>query len=135
MPDLRLRQGCTSGKPSENTAQADALVLFGAMGDLAHKKIFPLFITWSSAVTWMYPWLALPEPGGRTNISNSGYATASSSKARTSIKKPWPSFRACLAMLAAIIGANGSQGFLCGRLSRYPVIFIPSHPPTRTATV
>src|SRR6202451_440547 len=39
MPDLR--QGCTSGKPSEDTAPADALILFGAMGDLAHKKIFP----------------------------------------------------------------------------------------------
>src|SRR6476661_4768074 len=39
MPDLR--QGCTSGKPTEDTAPADALVLFGAMGDLAHKKIFP----------------------------------------------------------------------------------------------
>ena len=37
MPDLR--QGCTTGKPSEDTAPADALVLFGAMGDLAHKKI------------------------------------------------------------------------------------------------
>src|ERR1700736_1890163 len=39
MPDLR--QGCTTGKPSEDTAPADALVLFGAMGDLAQKKIFP----------------------------------------------------------------------------------------------
>src|ERR1700680_2669713 len=39
MPDLR--QGCTTGKPSEDAAPADALVLFGAMGDLAHKKIFP----------------------------------------------------------------------------------------------
>jgi glucose-6-phosphate 1-dehydrogenase len=39
MPDLR--QGCTTGKPSEDTAPSDALVLFGAMGDLAHKKIFP----------------------------------------------------------------------------------------------
>jgi glucose-6-phosphate 1-dehydrogenase len=39
MPDLR--HGCTTGKPSEDTAPADALVLFGAMGDLAHKKIFP----------------------------------------------------------------------------------------------
>jgi glucose-6-phosphate 1-dehydrogenase len=39
MPDLR--QACTSGKPSEDTAPSDALVLFGAMGDLAHKKIFP----------------------------------------------------------------------------------------------
>ena len=38
MPDLR--QGCTTGKPSEDTAPSDALVLFGAMGDLAHKKIF-----------------------------------------------------------------------------------------------
>jgi glucose-6-phosphate 1-dehydrogenase len=39
MPDLR--QGCTTGKSREDTATADALVLFGAMGDLAHKKIFP----------------------------------------------------------------------------------------------
>src|SRR6202047_174913 len=39
MPDLR--QGCTTGKPSEDSAPSDALVLFGAMGDLAHKKIFP----------------------------------------------------------------------------------------------
>ena len=39
MPDLR--QGCTTGKPSEDTTPSDALVLFGAMGDLARKKIFP----------------------------------------------------------------------------------------------
>src|SRR6202050_3564460 len=39
MPDLR--QGCATGKNKEETMQADALVLFGAMGDLAHKKIFP----------------------------------------------------------------------------------------------
>src|ERR1700726_4194432 len=39
MPDLR--QGCTTGKSQEDTVPADALVLFGAMGDLAHKKIFP----------------------------------------------------------------------------------------------
>ena len=39
MPDLR--QGCATGKIAEDTAPADALVLFGAMGDLAHKKIFP----------------------------------------------------------------------------------------------
>src|SRR6266853_961070 len=39
MPDLR--QGCTTGKSSEDTTPSDALVLFGAMGDLAHKKIFP----------------------------------------------------------------------------------------------
>ena len=39
MPDLR--QGCATEKSSEDTAPADALVLFGAMGDLAHKKIFP----------------------------------------------------------------------------------------------
>jgi hypothetical protein len=33
MPDLR--QACTSGKPPEDTAApSDALVLFGAMGDL-----------------------------------------------------------------------------------------------------
>ena len=36
-----LRQRCTSRKSTEDTAPADALVLFGAMGDLAHKKIFP----------------------------------------------------------------------------------------------
>lgn len=39
MPDLR--HGCTTDKPTEDTTPADALVLFGAMGDLAHKKIFP----------------------------------------------------------------------------------------------
>jgi hypothetical protein len=39
MPDLRER--CGTGKSAEDTAPADALVLFGAMGDLAHKKIFP----------------------------------------------------------------------------------------------
>lgn len=39
MPDLR--QGCATGRNAEDTAPADALVLFGAMGDLAHKKIFP----------------------------------------------------------------------------------------------
>src|SRR5512140_1230282 len=39
MPDLR--QHCTTRKSTEDTALADALVLFGAMGDLAHKKIFP----------------------------------------------------------------------------------------------
>jgi glucose-6-phosphate 1-dehydrogenase len=39
MPDLR--QGCATGKSSEDTTPADVLVLFGAMGDLAHKKIFP----------------------------------------------------------------------------------------------
>src|SRR5579864_4349725 len=39
MPDLRQR--CATGNSSEDTAPADALVLFGGMGDLAHKKIFP----------------------------------------------------------------------------------------------
>src|SRR3984893_14551098 len=39
MPDLR--EGCATAKSAEDTAPADALVLFGAMGDLAHKKIFP----------------------------------------------------------------------------------------------
>jgi hypothetical protein len=39
----------------EDTAPADALVLFGAMGDLAHKKYFLLFIIWSSMVTCMCP--------------------------------------------------------------------------------
>ena len=38
MPDLR--QGCATGS-YEETMPADALVLFGAMGDLAYKKIFP----------------------------------------------------------------------------------------------
>jgi len=38
MPDLRQN---ATGKPGEDTAPSDALVIFGAMGDLAHKKIFP----------------------------------------------------------------------------------------------
>jgi glucose-6-phosphate 1-dehydrogenase len=36
-----LRHGRTMRESSEDTRPADALVLFGAMGDLAHKKIFP----------------------------------------------------------------------------------------------
>src|SRR5437773_11789913 len=36
-----VRPGCATGKTAEDTTPADALVLFGAMGDLAHKKIFP----------------------------------------------------------------------------------------------
>src|SRR5205814_10367509 len=39
MPDLR--HGCSPRGVSEDTRPADVLVLFGAMGDLAHKKIFP----------------------------------------------------------------------------------------------
>jgi glucose-6-phosphate 1-dehydrogenase len=39
MPDLR--QGCTTQKSTEEVMPVDALVLFGAMGDLAYKKIFP----------------------------------------------------------------------------------------------
>jgi hypothetical protein len=36
MPDLR--EGCATGRHGEKTGPADALVLFGAMGDLAHKS-------------------------------------------------------------------------------------------------
>src|ERR1700687_3968606 len=36
-----IRHSCATGKNTEETMPADALVLFGAMGDLAHKKIFP----------------------------------------------------------------------------------------------
>src|SRR5437016_5404797 len=39
MPDLR--NACTGSEPLEEARPADVLVLFGAMGDLAHKKIFP----------------------------------------------------------------------------------------------
>src|SRR5438876_12103145 len=39
MPDLR--HGCRPQSGSEDTRRSDALVLFGAMGDLAHRKIFP----------------------------------------------------------------------------------------------
>src|SRR5437660_2646197 len=39
MPDLR--NACTGSEPPEEARPTDVLVLFGAMGDLAHKKIFP----------------------------------------------------------------------------------------------
>src|SRR5438128_2038416 len=39
MPNLR--HGCRQQSGSEDTRRSDALVLFGAMGDLAHKKVFP----------------------------------------------------------------------------------------------
>jgi hypothetical protein len=52
MPDLR--QQSAAGKRDANTAPADALVLFGAMGDLAHKKIFPALYQWFDMVIWRY---------------------------------------------------------------------------------
>jgi hypothetical protein len=52
MPDLR--QGCTTGKPAEDTAPADALILSHGRLKLT-KKSFPLFITWFDVVIWMYP--------------------------------------------------------------------------------
>ncbi len=39
MPDLR--QSCAAERAVRDGQPADALVLFGAMGDLAHRKIFP----------------------------------------------------------------------------------------------
>lgn len=39
MPDLR--QSCATDRSEPSAQSADALVLFGAMGDLAHRKIFP----------------------------------------------------------------------------------------------
>src|SRR5438093_13191650 len=39
MPDIR--QSCATEDSGPDAQPADALVLFGAMGDLAHKKIFP----------------------------------------------------------------------------------------------
>jgi len=43
MPDLR--SGCNPGTDAEPPAVSDAFVLFGAMGDLAYKKIFPALYT------------------------------------------------------------------------------------------
>jgi glucose-6-phosphate 1-dehydrogenase len=39
MPDLR--QSCTKERSGPDAEPSDALILFGAMGDLAHRKIFP----------------------------------------------------------------------------------------------
>jgi hypothetical protein len=39
MPDLG--QSCTTERSGPDAQPSDALVLFGAMGDLAHRKIFP----------------------------------------------------------------------------------------------
>ena len=39
MPDLR--QSCTMEGSGPDARPSDALILFGAMGDLAHRKIFP----------------------------------------------------------------------------------------------
>jgi hypothetical protein len=53
MPDLRHG---TTRESSEDTRPADALVLFGAMGDLAHKKIFPaLYHMVQRGVSWTCP--------------------------------------------------------------------------------
>jgi glucose-6-phosphate 1-dehydrogenase len=90
MPDLR--EGCKTGKCVEDKAPADALVLFGAMGDLAHNKIFPALYHMVQHGHLDVSVIGVARLGGRTNISKSACATASSSKATTSIKKPWPSF-------------------------------------------
>ena len=88
---LDLRQGCATGKTTEETLPADALVLFGAMGDLAHKKIFPALYYMVRHGHLDVPLIGIAR-AARTNISKSGCATVSSSKGARSIKKPWPSF-------------------------------------------
>ena len=93
MPDLR--QGCATGKPSEDTTPTDALVLFGAMGDLAHKKIFPALYHMVQHGHLEVAVIGVARAAEQTNISKRTCATASSSKAATSIKQPWPSFSSC----------------------------------------
>jgi glucose-6-phosphate 1-dehydrogenase len=92
MPDLR--EGCATGRHGEKMAPADALVLFGAMGDLAHKKIFPALYHMVRHGHLDVPVIGVARAAlrGRTNISESECAIASSGKATISIRKPWPNF-------------------------------------------
>ena len=57
---------------------SDALVFFGATGDLAHKKIFPaLQKPQQSAANWKYPSSGSPNPDGTCNNSRSARRTVS----------------------------------------------------------
>ena len=61
MPDLR--HGCSPPGASEDTRPADVLVLFGAMGDLAHKKIFPALYHMVQRGHMDLPLSVWPKPG------------------------------------------------------------------------
>ena len=89
MPDLR--QGCATGTSAEDTAPADALILFGAMGDLAHKKIFPALYHMVQHGHLDVPVIGVARAGSTSEHLKDAYAAASSSKEARSIKQPWPS--------------------------------------------
>ncbi len=96
MPDLR--QGCATEKSHEDTVPADALVLFGAMGDLAHKKIFPALYHMVRHGHLDVPVIGVAR-AGRTD-EHLKARVRDSRKATTSIKRPWPSFSSCFATSA-----------------------------------
>jgi len=89
MPDLR--QGCATGKNTEETMPADALVLFGAMGDLAHKKIFPALYHMVRHGHLDVPVIGIAGAARTDEHLKERVATVSSTRGARLIKKPWPS--------------------------------------------
>ncbi len=91
MPDLR--PGCTTGKPSEDTTPSDALVLFGAMGDLAHKKIFSALYHMVRRGHLDVAVIGVARVG-RTNehLQQRVRDSVQQQGAKTATKKPWLSF-------------------------------------------
>ena len=76
MPDLR--QSCTTERSGPDAQPSDALILFGAMGDLAHRKIFPVLYHMVERGRLDGPVIGVARRAGPTNISRSASATACS---------------------------------------------------------
>ena len=71
-----MKEGIAPNAPS-----ADALVFFGATGDLAHKKIFPALQSLAKRGNLDSRLSASPKPAGRLTSSNHARGTASNGTA------------------------------------------------------
>ena len=90
MPDLR--HGCSPRGASEDTRPADVLVLFGAMGDLAHKKIFPALYHMVQRGHVDLPIIGVAKAGRTDEQLKERARDSVHQQDRSLIKTPWPSF-------------------------------------------
>ena len=66
----------TAPPPRPDRARSDALVFFGATGDLAYKKIFPALQAMARRGRLDFPSSASRRPGGRSRSSSSARGPA-----------------------------------------------------------
>ena len=90
MPDLR--HGCSPRGGSEDTRPADVLVLFGAMGDLAHKKIFPALYHMVQRGHMGVPIIGVAKAGRTDEQLKERARDSVHQQDRSLMKTPWPSF-------------------------------------------